>query len=225
MSGSRHTRSRSCRIGYIRPAHFGDWPIIVEFNCRLAEESEGKRLDRGHVEPGVKAVLSDPRKGRYLVAVVDSRSDATSPSPRLLTGGESATPPGPAPADALLPPLAGSGSGLGGQASLESQCFGAAERIVGQLMHTHEWSDWRNGDIWWLQSVYVLPEYRRQGVFRALLEHLRNEAQADPGVVGLRLYVEEHNIQAQRTYAKLGLQPGGYFVLEQMLRHSNLSSK
>jgi ribosomal protein S18 acetylase RimI-like enzyme len=87
-------------------------------------------------------------------------------------------------------------------------------------MHTFEWSDWRNGDIWWLQSVYVSPEYRRRGVFRALFDHLRRKAEADPGVVGLRLYVEEQNSRAHATYERLGLKPGGYFVLEQMLRRS-----
>jgi ribosomal protein S18 acetylase RimI-like enzyme len=89
-------------------------------------------------------------------------------------------------------------------------------------MHTFEWSDWRNGDIWWLQSVYVHPDFRRQGVFRALFEHLRREAEADPGVVGLRLYVEEQNAHAHATYKTLGLKPGGYFVMERMVRRSNL---
>ncbi|HUG92661.1 MAG TPA: GNAT family N-acetyltransferase, partial [Planctomycetaceae bacterium] len=69
----------------------------------------------------------------------------------------------------------------------------AGGRIVGQLMHTWEWSDWRNGQIWWLQSVYVHPDYRRRGVFRRLFEHVLREAESDPGVVGLRLYVENGN--------------------------------
>ena len=91
-------------------------------------------------------------------------------------------------------------------------------RVVGQLMHTFEWSDWRDGEIWWLQSVYVHPEFRRRGIFRRLFEHLKSEAQARPQVVGLRLYVEEHNGRASATYAGLGMKPAGYFVLEQMLR-------
>ena len=96
----------------IRPAQPDDWPVVVDFNSRLAEESEGKVLDRAHLVPGVQALLADPAKGRYFVAEKDGQ-------------------------------------------------------IIGQLMHTREWSDWRNGDIWWLQSVYVHPDYRRQGVFRA----------------------------------------------------------
>jgi len=91
-------------------------------------------------------------------------------------------------------------------------------QVVGQLMHTYEWSDWRDGEIWWLQSVYVHPDFRRRGIFRQLFEHLKSAAQACPRVVGLRLYVEDHNARAIATYTGLGMQPAGYFVLEQMLR-------
>jgi len=86
-------------------------------------------------------------------------------------------------------------------------------RVVGQIMHTFEWSDWRNGFLWWIQSVYVQQEYRSQGVFRALFEHLRKEAEKSDGV-GLRLYVEEENHTAQQVYHKLGMSHGGYHVLE-----------
>ncbi len=91
-------------------------------------------------------------------------------------------------------------------------------QVVGQLMHTREWSDWRNGDIWWLQSVYVREDFRRAGVFRALIEHLRAEAQSSPNVVGIRLYVEEHNDRAAATYDRLGLPETGYVVREQIWR-------
>ena len=83
-------------------------------------------------------------------------------------------------------------------------------------MHTWEWSDWRNGDVWWLQSVYVHADYRRQGVFRALKQHLESLAEADPDVVGLRLYVERDNGHAQKTYNSLGFQSAGYLVMERM---------
>jgi ribosomal protein S18 acetylase RimI-like enzyme len=89
-------------------------------------------------------------------------------------------------------------------------------RVVGQAAATREWSDWRNGWIWWLQSVYVPPEERGRGVFRALFQAIRAEAQADPGVVGLRLYVENENHAAQKTYQALGLKAGGYHVLEEL---------
>jgi ribosomal protein S18 acetylase RimI-like enzyme len=87
-------------------------------------------------------------------------------------------------------------------------------QVVGQLMHTREWSDWRNGDIWWLQSVYVHSEFRSRGVFRALFEHLNRLARETPGVVGLRLYVESENHAAQNVYRKLGMSEGGYHVME-----------
>lgn len=89
-------------------------------------------------------------------------------------------------------------------------------RVLGQLMHTYEWSDWRDGEIWWLQSVYVHPDFRRRGIFRQLCAQLRSEAQARPQVVGLRLYVEQHNERALEAYGDLQLKPAGYLVLEQM---------
>jgi ribosomal protein S18 acetylase RimI-like enzyme len=83
-------------------------------------------------------------------------------------------------------------------------------RAVGCLMITFEWSDWRNGDWWWIQSVYVHPEFRRHGVFRALYAHVEAVACATPGVVGLRLYVEKENRRAQKTYASLGMHETDY---------------
>jgi ribosomal protein S18 acetylase RimI-like enzyme len=85
---------------------------------------------------------------------------------------------------------------------------------VGQMGLTYEWSDWRNGWFWWIQSVYVRAEYRRRGVFRALFEHTQDAARKDPSVAGLRLYVERENVAAQKTYRQLGLVETGYFVLE-----------
>jgi GNAT superfamily N-acetyltransferase len=145
----------------IRGALPGDLEVIVEYNIRLASESEDKQLDRDILRKGVAALLKDPAKGRYFVAVHE---------------GE----------------------------------------IIGQLMHTREWSDWRNGDIWWLQSVYVAADFRRKGVFRRLYQHLWNEAQASRDVVGVRLYVEAENIAAQETYRNMGLIQPGYFVMENL---------
>jgi ribosomal protein S18 acetylase RimI-like enzyme len=144
----------------IRPALPADAPWLVDFNCRLAQETEHLTLDRPTVERGVAAALADSSKARYFVACVND-----------------------------VP--------------------------VGQIMHTWEWSDWRNGSLWWLQSVYVAPEYRGRGVFRALFEHVHRLACADPQVVGIRLYVERENAAAQQVYEKLGLQAGGYVVMEQ----------
>ena len=90
-----------------------------------------------------------------------------------------------------------------------------AGRVLGQIMHTYEWSDWRNGCFWWIQSVYVAQDARGQGVFRSLFEHLRTLARAEPGVCGIRLYVERDNTRAQRTYLQCGLVDSGYFVMEE----------
>ena len=88
-------------------------------------------------------------------------------------------------------------------------------QVVGQLMITYEWSDWRNGIFWWVQSVYIPPHYRRQGIFRALHDHIQKRATADPTVCGIRLYVERDNHQAQTVYRRVGLTPSGYTVFEQ----------
>jgi GNAT superfamily N-acetyltransferase len=147
----------------IRPAHPDDWPTIVEFNRRLAEETEGLCLDMATLESGVRAALGDPGKARYFVA-------------------------------------------------------DAGSELLGQIMHTWEWSDWRNGMIWWLQSVYVRPEARGQGVFRRLFEHVRGLARTDPDAVGLRLYVERENVKALEVYRRLGFRPAGYEVQEMTWR-------
>lgn len=85
---------------------------------------------------------------------------------------------------------------------------------VGTLMLTREWSDWRNGDWWWIQSVYVEPGYRRRGVLSGLYRHVEQLARGTDGVIGLRLYVERDNAVAQRTYAALGMSDAGYRIYE-----------
>ncbi|MGP0565012.1 GNAT family N-acetyltransferase [Nitrospina sp. 32_T5] len=88
------------------------------------------------------------------------------------------------------------------------------EKVIGQAMITYEWSDWRNGTLWWLQSVYVHPDHRRQGVFRKLYQHIESLARNASDVRGIRLYVEERNRNGQSVYARLGLNPAGYHVYE-----------
>jgi GNAT superfamily N-acetyltransferase len=146
----------------VRLAGPDDWETVADFNIRLARETEGKQLVPDTVFAGVKALLADPRHGRYFVACLD-------------------------------------------------------RKIIGQMMHTREWSDWRNGEIWWLQSVYVHPDHRQAGVFRALFRHLEQLAEQSPDVVGLRLYVEENNTRAQAVYKSFGLSAAGYTVLERMI--------
>ena len=88
-------------------------------------------------------------------------------------------------------------------------------RTVGSLMITYEWSDWRNGLFWWIQSVYVIPEYRRRGVYRAMYRKVKELASGDPGVCGFRLYVEKENDTAQNTYRTLGMKETDYKMFEE----------
>jgi GNAT superfamily N-acetyltransferase len=148
----------------IRDARPDDRDVIVEFNARLAEETEGKALDHAILTRGVIAALDEPDRLRYWVA-------------------EPETEPG---------------------------------RVIGQAAVTREWSDWRAGWIWWLQSVYVHQDYRGRGVFRALHARIRELARQSVDVIGLRLYVEVSNDPAQRVYQSLGMKPGGYDVYEDL---------
>ncbi|HLP16723.1 MAG TPA: GNAT family N-acetyltransferase [Bacteroidota bacterium] len=142
----------------IRDARPGDCEAIADFNIAMAFETEHLALDRARVTEGVRAVLSDATKGRYIVAEIDG-------------------------------------------------C------VAGQLMVTYEWSDWRNGMFWWIQSVYVDNAYRGRKIFSALYAHAKREAIAQ-GSCGLRLYVEEENKVAQRTYSKLGMTLTPYEMME-----------
>ena len=144
----------------IRRATLDDLPVIVDWNIRLARETENMRLDRDTITHGVRAALSDENKALYFVAEIDGQ-------------------------------------------------------LVGMLMITYEWSDWRNGNIWWIQSLYVTPELRRRGVFHALYQHVHNLAQSN-NVKGLRLYVEQTNTIAQTTYEHVGMTNSHYLMFECM---------
>jgi ribosomal protein S18 acetylase RimI-like enzyme len=90
--------------------------------------------------------------------------------------------------------------------------------VVGQLLITYEWSDWRNGNFWWIQSVYVAAAHRQSGVFRKLFEHVQKLVKSRRDACGLRLYVEKNNQRAQRTYSRLGMTKTHYEVFETDLR-------
>jgi ribosomal protein S18 acetylase RimI-like enzyme len=85
--------------------------------------------------------------------------------------------------------------------------------VIASLLITYEWSDWRNTNIWWFQSVYVLPEFRRTGIFRSMYQHIKNEAEKE-NIAGLRLYVETNNKRAQNTYEALGMESLHYKMYE-----------
>ena len=86
--------------------------------------------------------------------------------------------------------------------------------LAGQLSITTEWSDWRNGNFWWIQSVFVAPEFRQRGVFRALYAHVLRLAKSRRDVCGLRLYVDDGNTRAQRAYERLGMKASHYKFFE-----------
>jgi ribosomal protein S18 acetylase RimI-like enzyme len=145
----------------IRQATAADAPVLIEFNCAMALETERKQLLPEVIGAGVRALLANPAAGFYVVAE-------------------------------------------------------AGQHVAGALLITKEWSDWRNGSFWWIQSVYVRPEFRRQGVYKTLYRHVQGMAAKDPGVCGFRLYVERENTRAQSTYTSLGMQETHYRVFEEL---------
>jgi GNAT superfamily N-acetyltransferase len=90
--------------------------------------------------------------------------------------------------------------------------------VIGQLMITYEWSDWRNGNIWWIQSVYVASGFRQRGVFRELFHHVKKLGRSRRDVCGLRLYVERNNRRAHRAYGRLGMKHTHYEIYETAFR-------
>jgi GNAT superfamily N-acetyltransferase len=144
-----------------RDARPGDAPAIVDFQVKMARETEELDLDRAICSRGVVAVFRDPALGRYYVAVADGR-------------------------------------------------------VIASLLITFEWSDWRNGTVWWIQSVYVVADFRRRGVYAGLYGHVRTMVQEDENIRGIRLYVDERNTPAQQVYRRLGMHGEHYRVFEWM---------
>ncbi|MEA2328100.1 MAG: hypothetical protein QOE68_3059 [Thermoanaerobaculia bacterium] len=89
-------------------------------------------------------------------------------------------------------------------------------RVVASLLITYEWSDWRDGNVWWIQSVYVRPEARGQRVYAGMYAHVRQIAERDPNVKGIRLYVDRRNARAQEVYRRSGMNGDHYLVFEWM---------
>ena len=144
----------------LREARPEDLDELVDFQIRMALESENLHLDRATCTSGLEALFENPLLGKYHVIC---EADGT---------------------------------------------------LIGCLLITFEWSDWRNGHLWWIQSVYVRPESRGQKVFSKLYRHMQKLVMADPLARGLRLYVEQDNTKAQEIYKKLGLDMGRYIVGE-----------
>lgn len=149
----------------IRKARLEDLERIVDFNVKMAEETEGKVLDKNVVREGVRAVLNDRAKGFYLLSEYTTKGRV----------------------------------------------------IAGQLMVTFEWSDWRNKDFWWIQSVYVDKGFRNKKVFSSLYGTVAKMALSEGSVGGLRLYVDKDNDSAKQVYQSLGLKKTGYEIYEKPL--------
>jgi GNAT superfamily N-acetyltransferase len=144
----------------IRKAKPSDAPSIIDFQLKMAWETEKMKLVPEIVTKGVDAVFHDQSRGQYYVAESDGK-------------------------------------------------------VVASLLITYEWSDWRNCSVWWFQSVYVVLEFRRQGVFRKMYSHIRELAE-EQDIAGLRLYVETKNSRAQKTYEALGMSSEHYAFYEWM---------
>ncbi len=142
----------------IRQAIPSDAETIIDFQQKMAWETERLTLVPELVSQGVDRVFKEPSRGKYYVAEIDGK-------------------------------------------------------IVASLLITYEWSDWRNTNVWWFQSVYVLQEHRRKGIFRKMYTYIRNEADNN-NIAGLRLYVESNNLQARSTYEALGMGSEHYTMYE-----------
>ena len=94
----------------------------------------------------------------------------------------------------------------------------SGNNIVAALMVTFEWSDWRNANFWWIQSVYVTPEFRRRGLYRKLYDFVRESAHGEGNVCGFRLYVEKDNVSAQKVYEALGMSASDYLMYEEKIK-------
>lgn len=143
---------------HLRNAFLPDLAVLADHNQAMAEETEGRTLDRKTIEAGLHAVISDPHKGFYLIAEEDGVT-------------------------------------------------------VGNLMITFEWSDWRNGMMWWFQSVYIQPDHRKKGLFRQMYQHILDLAR-QKNVREVRLYVDKDNVAAQKVYESLGMTQSHYLMYE-----------
>jgi hypothetical protein len=148
-------------ITKVRHATRDDIPILVEFQQRLARETENFELDKATVTKGMLATFDDPSKGKYFIAEYNGDR-------------------------------------------------------VGCHSITFEWSDWRNGMVWWLQSVYVIESHRKYGIFKSMFQNLQRMMDEDESIRGLRLYVDKTNLKAQQVYQAMGMNGEHYSVFEKM---------
>jgi GNAT superfamily N-acetyltransferase len=145
----------------IREATPSDIPSIIDFQLKMALETEKFTLDIGILTHGVHKLFKDPAKGKYYMAEVKGET-------------------------------------------------------VGCLMTTFEWSDWRDGTVLWIQSVYVAETHRGQGIYKKMYGHIQDLVKSDPTLKGIRLYVDSGNHAARQIYENLGMDGGHYRLYEWM---------
>lgn len=143
----------------VRKATTDDIVSIVDFQLKMAAETEGVQLNESTVFKGVLAVIEDDSKGQYYVTEINGK-------------------------------------------------------VVASLLTTFEWSDWRNGTILWIQSVYVLKEFRRKGIYRNMYSHIKNLVLENEKLNGIRLYADKSNTTAHKTYQELGMNHDHYITFE-----------
>lgn len=144
---------------FVREAKLSDIPSLLDFQLKMALETENIQLEILPLTQGMNRLMKDPSKGKYYVAEEE---------------GE----------------------------------------VVGCLMTTFEWSEWRCGTILWIQSVYVAIPWRGKGVFKKMYHHIHQLVEQDPDMKGIRLYVEKRNETAQKVYSGLGMNGDHYTVYE-----------
>ncbi len=184
----------------VRSGLVGDAEFLADCSMAMAMESEGVTLDRARLLAGIRAVFAHPDRAEYFIADVFSAAESGGGG-----GGESDENSG-----ASSPDLT-DGANFAGM-------HGGGEKDegwmrAGTLMLTREWSDWHNAWYIWIQSVYVRPEHRRRGVYRALHEHVIELARRE-GAACVRLYVDRENGAALKTYLNLGMSKSNYEMLE-----------
>jgi len=145
----------------VRPATPNDSKYIIDFQQKMALETENVQLDTAVLALGLKRLFEDPARGSYYVAADNAQ-------------------------------------------------------VIGCMMITYEWSEWRCGNVLWIQSVYIVPSYRGKGVFKKMYEYIKGMITPGSGYTGIRLYVDKTNLAAQKVYEKLGMNGDHYQVYEWM---------
>lgn len=145
----------------ITKASIAHAPVIIDFQKKMAKETENIDLNINTLSQGIENVFLNPEYGNYYIVKYE-------------------------------------------------------EKIVACLLITNEWSDWRNGFVWWIQSVYVVPKFRRNGIFKKLYEHIKKLAIDNEQIKGLRLYVDKTNKKAINTYESVGMNREHYELFEWM---------